>query len=1792
MASTLPENLAAIVAHSIDNEHMVILSQPNDPTETPSVFNTRLENQIVSSLAANLTANYVDSNFPVNFYKGVISESQKAKFDIVTTTDISDISYAISSKYVSINQSLDSNTFNIGTSNSTVTEKISVIAPSNSIYDSNVQFVYADNNGPFLSTSDESVGTYPTDKAGTIPNKGSWTAAFDSNSTNYNYQKAINSEYNTSTNARPMSVSENDSFNQNNALGMDLLSSPSVQNYYTLNSTTGEPLPTAISNSGASSSTGIMSASYRLGDNGLYATKSSGFESISLADCGSYRVQQFPDVALITITEDLTNNATSAQPNIVKFPVFNANNASSLPTNDIPLDQFNSIFNRTTENIVPGYKFTSTVTEAANSGYSPVQDMSVRTDSANTFTLDDSSLLDNATYMEHYVNGVHTLDFDPASLSISAVDSADTNNISLFGLNTQRETIAQADFQNGQIITNNNSYITRYTTDSSSTLAVTPNVFYNTEDSKGGISDAIKNNYYVKYLSQMVMKNSTDISGSFLKNNGCALDLFNNSAICNTLFNSSDFGFLATPTPAAAEIVKIVPNKQLASINGFSDGTSKTPINFMSTFATVQNLKTLASANNVFSSAKMLFTLNDLSSKSIYTATAAAGWSLVSASGNKMVSSSATAFANDNSTWPTLTETKGLLNGSANINYSISIGTNITGNSSAHLVDFVTINWNVDGSSTSNSMTIPQEMLTRVVNSTISSVAIPVTTSLTLTDKLIGRTVEVSQMTSERQLQYSFNLGLRQFTGLTMTTPTITSITHYYVVKDVVTGEFYPNSYLQYVTDANSVIDFTAVTESFSTISSIAGSLTKSDMCDLSVKVQGLDIDNSTVTDLSDTVFVSSMFGISTTFELQTANEAVTNTAGDITLSLECEYLSALGGEGEIKLDNVVDGYVIQLTDDYKTNYTCYNWSAATTANVTTNTNLTSATDATVYNSLSVANGYSNITWSTDYSIKVTYELSDQSTTVLSVYLTTDSTKASLYEIRTKAFSFPITDMYISNVPTDIFRMDRWIGHSAYDNIFTDTFVAVDYTYTNGPVVSTDVFAIDTGVYLTKSSLNSTTFTALSDIGTYIIFALKSDSIGVNMIGSVASLSEIAHGVKTFQYSNQSRILTIPSYRGYYGAQSVDQVYTINRDTMVATLSINSSDNTLPSISQPFNVYHNKQYTVNSLSGGVGSIGLKIKFLESMLSSSETRSFQIYTKGDTVSFTIVNPNATGTYNTAPANSTLKTFSLYTFSGSDFDGTGSPLSINSYRLKIKTNTFNHTSSSWAVQLDAKRVAIYKNSNYLGNPENLDTNNAYNAPDSSKWTNTSTDTYTFNDLIGDGITVNGWTIKTTSIANNYNPSISFFVIMPPYLMFKIASSDTLSLPYTYSASTNHATSYLPISDTTAGKNTYNPFAATKTYSYIALTNGVSSRTIVFDQSITNNVTFVQQSAITLSDYSTSARSVSSQYFVVEANLLTMTLNNGLKGQSGPLISTLFNNLPANRLMYCANDAAHFYMDSLLSSKSGIVMKLLQPEGSNTPYPDLSTSQTFTTASGQTINANITLQIDNFFTLPSKAVSSSTNDFKLDLPTGSGVKSQLYTREIINNNTTGDVTVFVYRYDSSTNVDYSDYSPQKTSVSITYLSRNYKTITLNKAQWQTYFASIVPSATAYADAYNQFIRAGVASINNVDWVLDDSWTTPDEPTSVFTSLIAFNPTIMNQMAPQIFSTTFDGKAKAVYVSKYPIMSVVNKIGQTIYQVTGWGSVLAEIIATRQITLSKSENNNTYSPSNSVAKIPNKPL
>lgn len=1841
--ATTNSQLSGMIANTIDNESIVIIAPEANSTETTSSFNTRLENTTVKYLASGNSHEQITKTPPANLTVTEISKTDREQFDIETTSDISNVSFALISQYdSSVQPTPDYNTYDIGTVEQSSDMSVSIIKPTSSIYDSNIQFNYTSNSGPFYSTSDNDGETfYPSDINGTIENKGTWRASFDETNTNVNYSKSINSEYNANY-ERPMRISELSTFNKKYSLGMDLLSEPNIQNYFTLDSNTGEPIVNPISNTGGQSSYGDISESYRLYDNGFYAVKTEDFTNISSEHYGSYRLQQNPDAALITISEGEKVNFSINQSNVANFPIFNANNNSTLPVNVITIDQLYSAFDVDVENIVPGYKYTATITEQTNSGYSPSQDMSLRTDTSNTFTLDDTSLLNNSSYMKHYVNGTHTLSFEPATLTIESDETESDSNLDLFELNEERETLSDTVFNNGQIKINNNSPTTRYVTDNTSTLSITPNVFYNSEDTKVGISDELKTNYSVTYLTQLVAKNTKDINGSFMKNGNVALDLYNGESICNSFFNTNNFEFTATNSNTSndAEVYRITPSKQLSSINNFSsvaiNGTS-TPVNFVSAFATVQNLATLVSTNNVFNTAKMLFNLRNLTDSSIYSNVINKGWNLTIPSqyNGKMVSSSLNAFASNNICFPSLEETQKLINGIiTKIDYNISVNTDASGDSSnisdgSQLSDYVEIKWSSDNFvNNTNSMIISEEMMTKnQVNATTTLVE--VSNNITVSGKLTGQNIKVYRVLSTRQINYTFELPLRPFLGLTMTTPNISVNTTYYKVKNIITDEYYPSSYLQYISD-NLSTNYSSVSETFSQVLPVTGSLNSTDLCDMFVKVQGKDINSNNIIDLTNQYLVTAMYGIEITMELKSIAEQVADKNGDIKLSIEVEYLSSTGEEGDVLYDNVDYGYMLQLTNSYETNYTVDYWSS-NVSNITSKTNIACLSNTTDYSnkSLTISDGFSNISqWNTtDYIVKVTHEETDQSTSVLSIYKT--GSTASLYEIRTKNFTFLNTQAFISNISKDIYRNDRWIGQNQISSTitFSEKFMIVDYTYTNDSVNQTNVFSIDTGIYLTKSGLSSTTFKQLSDIGKYIKFSLKGDSIGVNMTGEVASLNEniyiseddtitipnhtITNNGFSFQYINddeESRILTIPYYRGFYGASqnSGIQVYTIQRDTMVATLSIprTTEDTTFPAtISQSFNVYYNKEYSVDNLSGcNVGSIGLKIKFLMSMLKPSDTNSFTIYTMGDNVSFTIVNPNADATeeetsYRIAPETTTLKTFVLDTFTGSNYNGTSSPLSLNSYRLKINTNNisnlFANTTASWSIELASRTIVLYKNDCYLGNPENLDINDPYSSPDDSKWVIVNTDKlYYFDDVINTGIPIGPWTIfKNTTYSL---PNISFFVIAPPFLKFMKVISNTKTLPYEFDES-DLKISYLPVAETVDGIQTYNPFTASTTYDYIATTNCVSSVTVKFDQTIANDVTFVQTSPEELvSSYSSSLRDVATQYFVVEGALLKLSLFVGLKSQNGFEVATLFADenddaLPANRLMYCNDDTSYFYMDSLNDSNSGIQMKLLQPLNTNTPYPNLSMNQVY--SSNATKNANVTINIDNFFILPSHSLSCSTeNSFNLDLPAGQGTKVCMITHELLSN-TDGSIDIIVYKYKAINNVDYSNVNNDGSSdgslqsIALTFLEREYKMVSISSADYTASFRTIGIKPN---QSFDTFIANQASKFESLPWTLDTNWPNanmPDTP-SVYVNVSQYTQAAQQTIPAKVFATRTDGKAKALLAWKYPIFTVLDKLGRKTFQISGSGSITTSSVATSRVSLNNYKNEATSGNFSNILK------
>jgi hypothetical protein len=170
--STSANSSSGIVAYTSDAESMLILAQPTVSNETTAIFNDRLEKTTVRYLASGLNHSAITDTPPSDLTLTRIFKVDRDEFDVETTTDISDISFALMSRYdESVEQSLDSYSYNIGTNSQSINKQIGIEIPSNSIYDSHIKFNYSVNSGPFFSTSNNNLTPGVTDTLGTIANK-------------------------------------------------------------------------------------------------------------------------------------------------------------------------------------------------------------------------------------------------------------------------------------------------------------------------------------------------------------------------------------------------------------------------------------------------------------------------------------------------------------------------------------------------------------------------------------------------------------------------------------------------------------------------------------------------------------------------------------------------------------------------------------------------------------------------------------------------------------------------------------------------------------------------------------------------------------------------------------------------------------------------------------------------------------------------------------------------------------------------------------------------------------------------------------------------------------------------------------------------------------------------------------------------------------------------------------------------------------------------------------------------------------------------------------------------------------------------------------------------------------------------------------------------------------------------------------------------------------------------------------------------------------------------------------
>jgi hypothetical protein len=315
------------------------------------------------------------------------------------------------------------------------------------------------------------------------------------------------------------------------------------------------------------------------------------------------------------------------------------------------------------------------------------------------------------------------------------------------------------------------------------------------------------------------------------------------------------------------------------------------------------------------------------------------------------------------------------------------------------------------------------------------------------------------------------------------------------------------------------------------------------------------------------------------------------------------------------------------------------------------------------------------------------------------------------------------------------------------------------------------------------------------------LFSLLGQTVSIELVDGTP-LSPAISGYElgtnsslTFGNDTKTRTVELPYYRGYVSSSlsSQDQIYILTRTRAVAHFEICTSPTPLtdtsynPLTDTSYNIYkelNDKDIVLNS---GVGSIGLKVSFYESMLSgAADLREYTVDVNGDTVTIDDYG---------AITNTDLTNYVLYTFPNPD------------YKI-VSGKVTSDNGVEYSIIKDKQTVEISYSSRYSYASES-DLRSAFS----------SIGEYSTNNdvMLNSGIPITpdltvygpaGYRIATSS-SGLYNTPVTYLSIPPPFVSFTGLPKNAVTvLPYQLSTvSSQIKTVYMRVDSNS--KTDYTPF-----------------------------------------------------------------------------------------------------------------------------------------------------------------------------------------------------------------------------------------------------------------------------------------------------------------------------------------------------------------------------------------------
>jgi hypothetical protein len=1501
-----------------------------------------------------------------------------------------------------------------------------------------------------------------------------------------------------------------------------------------------------------------------------------------------------------------------------------------LPTS-FSLEDYINIFDRETEitnnGAVPlaDYILSIRVDSNQNSGYSLDSLALVEEELIeHIFLIDNSNLADNAKYIRDLVNLNHKLTFNNATINFqpkigaNSLHQGDILNINdnLLSIIDGKEALPQSLIGiNGNVILDTRDFKTRAIDvinflpppsgfipaesplpQPTATTDLAVSIYYNINEdqrSRTAIPEVLKTNSYVKYNTQLVYKAPRYSNLKLASSNGATLNLYSPEyGLINDEVRATDIEFLANPlyTPNEITIFKVETSLNLSNtsslLRNLNPSGSQTEI-----ITNIDALVTLNNFNNISQSlqgielitkAKIICTPKPIADLSLYKDAVSINWNIIGQGDNtKLVASSTSGFAADSKTVLSYADVTGLISGTTQtIPYIItnSIGTSgsTSTNSSTNMSDILTFNWTAYGG-ISKSLDFHNDSInmSRINYSQISSTSTNVDVSrYTLPSSLLTKNIQLSQIISVKTYQLCINdILLRSYSGIKLTTPTITSTSTQYNLIDVQANRTLPSSILAQVTSLDG-IDFAAINTSVTSVS-LSGAFIPDDFKCMNIQVIGIDnTEEASLVELTTISPISIFYGIEHTIELHSEYENVTSKIGDLSITLHYDAIDEDGVEKPLILDNEND-YQIILGGEYTSNYNVSMFSSSG-SNLLNNNNV----DFNDRKYLTPIDGYANVKiWDTN-TYYVDTEIADSQYDGVTILNITNGI-SSPFEITLKNETLILWPSYATMLvafgSNDVWSAIRVMGDTENTAVSHRRFFATDYS----PVVgSFGYLTIDDGIYADINyGLSEFNISSLQNDGQCLDFFVSSDKLAVNMIGQAfladlqyieydSTASQIVAGTEglNYQYTNGnyfSRVLQLQYYRGYYGEGM--QNYEIERETLKALFSITDEEGVVRS-EQEFVVFAEKNDYVNNLSNDYGTIGLGLNFNYSMLAINDQTNYDLFIQGDDVIITIANPGATE--NVQIIDLTLKDYNIYTFTGTNFANTGFPLTISSSRVKLNTITNSNDYFIWGINLHSGYTSIYYDSRYLGNPENKFGNPESNQIPVYNWdypdwvTNPTLSNLEMKNI---GFDVNGY--KITSTVTLLAPNVSYFVQTPPYMECTqriLEVSESLPIDTELNPE-NIASVFIPMLGYN-NKKEYKPFQTTN-YNYIDEQATVGVIQIIFDSTIANNFTLTDSSYKNASEYATNPNSMK-RNFNVEGAFITIDSFLGLKSQHNQfLVDNLFNRTASSRLLFAGGQTdnvkliwkEHQLSESLYALNDGVVVKIRQRL--NNIY---SGNEALIIGTNDTIlEGNITLDIGSFFLNESSS---------LDLQAGDGLRVYLYSTKLTlpNSGIIGKITIEKYK---ATNViDFNSNIPDVHNlISMLFTTREVINAELPPAMLRLIEGKRVLNDSDYLGLINlEDVLGGVAGI---PWTEDLTFTNTE-----FAQIVSYTEDSMTSTLPKLFLTEADETAKGVLITQNDILNVTGKDGLCKLRIRHDGTLITPTISTTSIVLNSTRSNTQY--------------